>query len=483
MRNGFLVIVAAVLCLTAVLPAQTSQTKQATTAPADAEDTAALKQKIKELERRLEAVEAASSDAHIRQIEREELVKLIKEMKLDIDKHTDMRLFWREGVRMESGDGAFKIHLGGRLQTDWTWFRGADFNSKHPLGNKEPKDGAELRRVYLTLDGQIYDNVEFCIQYDFVGQTKVEDDKGNAAQIGAPKPVDVYVRLTKIPCIGDITAGHFNEPFSMEQITSDANQVFMERSLGNALVPARNVGFQAHNAFIEDSAKVKRMTYAVGMFRDTDDFGFQQADGGYEGTGRITGLPLYADGGRQLIHLGGAYSYREPPTQVQFRSRPEDHMAPYLVDTGKFTSDPLQLFGAEAAGVYGPAHVEGEFMAAKTNASRGDGVLTAFYTEGGYFFTGESKPYNTALGCWDRVRPKKNYREDGGWGALELAARYSFIDLNSSGLEGGQMQDITLGLNWYLNPNVRVMLNYIHSWQNTWGTSSDAFMMRFQVDF
>jgi len=446
-----------------------AQTSTATSSAAD--EMEALKQKIKEQDRRIEQLEAIKGQDQdtYRQIQREEILKILKEMKIEGDKHSDLRVFWKEGVRMETGDGEFKLHLGTRIQTDWAWFKTNDFKEKKPLGNKDIPDGAELRRLFLTLDGQIYKDLEFKTEIDFAG--------------GTAKPQDIYVRMKNIPIAGNLTVGHFNEPYGMEQLTSNANTTFMERSLADAFAPGKNMGFMLNNAFLQDESKTHRLTAAGGFYRDTDDFAYGTGDGRYAGTFRLTGLPYYANKGNQLWHVGSAFSTRSSDP-VRFRHRPEAHLAPYLVDTRNMNTDNTNLWNAETAVVFGPFHAEGEFDYANVNRHDDDTVAFNGWTgSAGYFLTGETRPYSTASGTWGRVVPKKNFRENGGLGAWEIASRYSAIDLNDQNVEGGRMEDVTVGLNWYLNPNVKVMWNYIHSTQNTWDTSEDTFMMRFQVDF
>src|SRR5690606_16204002 len=108
-----------------------------------------------------------------------------------------------------------------------------------------------------------------------------------------------------------------------------------------------------------------------------------------------------------------------------------------------------------------------------------------YYAQLGYFLTGETRPYRNASGIFDRVKPRRNFgwKEDSGWGAWEVTARYSEIDLNDGGIRGGEQADFTLGLNWYLNPNTRIVWNYIHGDvdHDLYDGSFDSFLMRFQV--
>jgi len=115
---------------------------------------------------------------------------------------TDFRVFWKEGLNFESGNGDFKLKMGGRIMQDWTWV-GEDDDIKADVGEQE--DGTEFRRVRLYTSGLIYDNTEFKLQFDFAG--------------GDADLKDAYIGLKDFP-IGSIRAGHFKEPFGLEELTS-----------------------------------------------------------------------------------------------------------------------------------------------------------------------------------------------------------------------------------------------------------------------
>jgi len=134
--------------------------------------------------------------------------------------------------------------------------------------------------------------------------------------------------------------------------------------------------------------------------------------------------------------------------------------------------------------VYGPFSVQGEYMMADVDGKDGSSSPTfdGFYIQGSYFLTGEHRKYSTSNGAFNRGKPKENFAFGKGPGAWEVAARYSQIDLSDSGISGGKLKDITVGLNWYLNPNMRLMWNYVRSKLDGVGNSNLA-LMRFQIDF
>ena len=85
----------------------------------------------------------------------------------------------------------------------------------------------------------------------------------------------------------------------------------------------------------------------------------------------------------------------------------------------------------------------------------------SFYIEGSHFPTGEHRIYRNSRASFDRVKPFHNLGNQNGWGAWEIALRYSQLDLNDQLINGGKLRDLTVGLNWYLNPTTRMMWNYV----------------------
>ena len=385
-------------------------------------------------------------------------------------------LSWNNGLRFNSEDGKFKFKLGGRIMNDWGWF---DEDNDILRSTGDQVDGTEFRRARLYISGEIYNNIGFKAQYDF-------------ASGGRPDFKDVYLELKKIPIFGNFRVGHFKEPFSLEELTSSKYITFMERSLNNVFSPARNTGFMVNNHALN-----KRMTWATGIFRNANGFGDSEGDrsteGGYSFSGRITGLLYYEDEGKKLIHLGLSYSYQNAfNNAIEYSSTPEMHMADRFVDTGSFTADSANLFNPELAFVYGPFSLQTEYTFADVNIKRSvnsDPEFSGAYVYGSYFLTGEHRKYSTKSGTFSRVKPKNNFYWGKGIGAIELTARYSHLDLDDEAIRGGKLDDVTVGINWYLNPNTRVMFNYVHAHADVLNTGVDndgnanLAAMRFQIDF
>ncbi len=374
-----------------------------------------------------------------------------------------LRAYWSSGLKLDTADRKFRLTVGGRIHNDWAAFSSAK-DVEAVVGPLQ--DGTEFRRSRLHVTGQIYENVNFKAEYDFAGGANFKD---------------VYVGLSDLPVIGNIQAGHFKEPFSLEELTSDNYVTFLERSLVNSFAPSRKTGIMASNELPK-----QRMTWQLGVFRDTDALGTGSGDGKYNVTGRITGHPLYQDEGRKLVHLGFAASRRKPLAGLfRLRGRPETHLAPNFVDTGSFSGTTLNMIDTEFAIVVNRASLQSEYahvFVNRPNANRAS--FSSFYVQGTYFLTGEYRVYETGDGLFGRVKPKRNFEAGPGkgWGAWELTARYSRIDLDDQPIFGGKLQDVTLGMNWYLNPNTKIMWNYVSADRIDVGRA-DIFQTRFQVDF
>lgn len=396
-------------------------------------------------------------------------------------KDTDFDVFWKDGLRFQSKDGSFKMQLGGRIHVDWGEIDGDNpmvGNIEAAEGNTLDGSGVEFRRARLDVAGTIYDSVDFKAQYDFAG--------------GDADFRDVWLGLREVPFVGSIRAGHQKEPFSLEELTSSNNITFMERALPNAFSPGRNTGLLLRNAVLD-----QRITWGIGVFEDVDDTGDSFNDfEDWNATARVTGVPWYVEDGTRLLHLGLSYTHQfreedvEEDDQLRFRQRPESHLTDArIVNTGRFAAADVDIVNPELALVFGPFSLQGEYFYTSTDAeAAGDPKFDGYYVFGSYFLTGEHRPYSMSNGAFGRVRPKTNFHPTKpGWGAWEIAARYSNIDLNDEGINGGEADNITLGLNWYLNPNVRWMFNYVNSdLEDRAGVDDDSlniFQTRMQINF
>ena len=108
------------------------------------------------------------------------------------DENNDLRVYWKDGLRMENADKSIKIKMGGRIMNDWTFFDSADEIEAELV--EELKDGTEFRRARFYIAGEVYDSVIFKAQYDFAG--------------GDADFRDVYIGLKNAGPLGKLTIGH-----------------------------------------------------------------------------------------------------------------------------------------------------------------------------------------------------------------------------------------------------------------------------------
>ena len=439
-----------------------------------------LVERVEQLESRLSKVEESqverSTEARVEQLERNvEQIRADRPPPVDseewarikkwVNEGNTLRPYWKEGLRFDSNDESIKLRIGGRIHNDFAYFV-EDGDIERRLG-EDFDDGTEFRRARLYFSGTIHDDIEFKTEFDFAG--------------GDADFKDVYVGLKNAPYVGHVRIGQFKEPFSLEELASSNSITFLERSLVNTFAPSRNVGIMFFDDLLD-----QRMTWAVGIFRQTDSFGDGTGGRDYNVTARLTGLPWYEDTGQRLLHLGVAYTHQNYEENViRFSARPEAHLAPRLADTGEFSAEFGDFIGVEAALVHGPFSLQGEYVHAFIESRSplvGDPRFWAASIQASYFLTGEHRPYKRSTGTFTRVRPLRDFGKGGGPGAWELAARFSYLNLNDGFVKGGRVRDLTLGLNWYLNPNVRTMWNYVLS-DPARGGDVSIFLWRVQIAF
>jgi phosphate-selective porin OprO/OprP len=394
---------------------------------------------------------------------------------------TDLKASWKDGLRLETADKNFKLQIGGRIQADWAFFNSSR-ELRDALGKED--DAAEFRRVRLDLRGTIYEDVYYRLETEFTGDG---DDEGRV------KFTDVYVGMHDIPVVGSIQVGHFREPIGIERLTNANYTTFMELGLSDSMNPVRNMGVMAYNTLFD-----QRLLWMVGAFKETDDWPSDDdsdEDQGYSITARLAGLPYYADEGSKLLELGVAYSHRNPDgATVRYRARPEAHLAMNYLDTERYAgfrladgvADNVDLSQAESVFIYGPFSLQGEYMLSNVDTLyAGTREFSGYYVQASYFLTGEHRVYERDTGVIGRMKPKNNFALGKGAGAWELALRYSGLDLDDGLIRGGNETDYTFGVNWYMNPNTKLMLNYVHAEidHDLYEGNVNTLQARFQLDF
>lgn len=374
-------------------------------------------------------------------------------------------------LEISSPDDAFKFGFGGRIQLDAAWYNEDQADNGETT---ELDSGTEFRRARLSAYGTLWKHWDFKSEIDFA-ENEVEIK-------------DMYIANTYWKPL-TIQAGNFKEPFSLEQLTSSRFITFMERSLADVFAPERNIGAALYYAG-------SNWTAAGGVFSEGIDDDDEEEISGGEGiaaTGRITAAPLLDS--KRLVHVGGAISWRNPEASegdstLRFRQRPESHIADQrLVDTGEIAGvEDFLRYGAEGAFAWGPGSLQAEYIFTDVNRNLEDVDFDGWYIYGSWFLTGESRAsaYKPEKGAFDRLKPFANFGS-GGWGAWEIAARYSTIDLEDEDIPGGEEDNFTFGLNWYPNPNIRLLANYVKVLDleggDFEGASPDIFQIRAQVDW
>ena len=376
--------------------------------------------------------------------------------------------------------GKMSATPGGRVFLDTAAF------SQNPVDKArwDEQNGVEFRAARLSLSGAGFDVIKYKVEFDFAGTNSVEAK-------------DIYFQITDLPLLQNVKIGHFKEPFSLDKLTSSRFTTFMERNVGSlAIAPGRHIGVMAHGVIEGENA-----TYAIGYFTEKDDDGGRIQDDVMGGavTMRATYLPWYdeATEGRGLIHTGIAFSHRNAfNNEYTIEFHPESELAHEnsLLLTDVRTRE---MLGMEFAAVYGPLSFQSEYCVNWIDRTAHDNSrMQGVYAYFSYFLTGENRVYNRHKGTFDRVRPFENFfrvRDQNGnvymgKGAWELKYRYSWLDAYDSGLlDYDYVGDHTVGVNWYLNPYTRFMLEYIHSGinQNQGAGVGDLniFQARAQIDF
>jgi phosphate-selective porin OprO/OprP len=399
----------------------------------------------------------------------------------------DMAGQWKNGLFFESAQKDFIAHVGGVFQFDGVWYD-AQASQRYP-GGVRFEDAVDIRRARLRTEGTMYQSMDYVFEVDFAaggfnptGQPATQENT-----FWTPVPTDMWVQMNEVPVVGTVRIGNQKIPFGLDRLNSARLLNFMERSFlvdaseGSAFNNNRNPGVSVFRTYGEE----QRVYTAAGAFKTTRAlYGYGVGDGEYTVTGRVTGLPVWNESEKYFIHVGGAMSHRDPVDgATRLRVRPNVRpnplpLVPIIADTGLIPCENVDEYGIEFAGVYKSFTFQSEYQAYVLNSATnpaigrniGNVLFEGWYAEALYFLTGESRPYYRPYAIFARVVPNDplifERGKAKGWGAWEVACRVQHLSLNDKSINGGQLNALTLGLNWYWNANTRMQFNYDYTYRN-----------------
>jgi len=417
-------------------------------------------------------------DQKVRVLERKDEIR--QEQEAEKAKTATTVTSGKDGFSIKSADGAYVLKVRGYAQFDGRFFRNDD--------QRPAIDTFTLRRVRPIFEGTVFKIFDFRIMPDF-GQ-------------GTSTLYDAYLEGRFSPLF-KVRAGKFKPPVGLERLQSATDILFVERALPTNLVPNRDLGIQ-----ISGDVNGGVASYAVGYFNGVVDGG-NQADADNNDSkdteARIFVQPFLVSGG-PLKNLGfgvsgttgnhegtltapGLPSYRTPAQATFFSYRSDATAAGTVLADGRHTR-----FSPQGYFYSGPFGLLAEYVQSKQEVRRGtvtaDLTHTAWQAAASWVLTGGDASFKGV--AQKKVFDPANHT----WGAFELAARYSKLELDddtfptfaSPASAARSAEAWAVGLNWYLNRNLKVMLDYEQTTFEGGATAGDRedeniLFSRFQIAF
>lgn len=373
-----------------------------------------------------------------------------------------------------TSDGTTRFAVRGLVQFD-----AADYNQGKPTNPTDLTNGANFRRARLGVEGTVGTNWNYALTGEF-GGTGSGSPVLNAGWVeyAGWKPWNTTqgqpVRFR---------IGAWASPTSLEDATSNTEGLFLERPAAAELTRsiAGGDGRNGAGVLLNGDAWYAHAVLTGSVIGTQSPAEFDEQSGYLlRAAWRPIQRPTYA------LHLGvNASGVLQPADtgaglvtteQLRLRERPELRVdGTRFVDTGAINSDGLRQTGAEIGGYWKNFYAAAEafsFNLDPSTAARPNLKFGGWYVQGAWALTGEQRQWVAANGGFRGVRPTKVFDPaNKGWGGWELAARYSVLDLNdreglagsalpTGGVRGGEQKISTVGLNWYPNQTIRLLLDY-----------------------
>ncbi len=395
----------------------------------------ALMERVEELETRTDA----QSDVNVDTAQ-----------KLDTLGTGSTKVDTKGGIKVTSADGKFEAQIGGRVHFDTYAF---DRDIASTTGT------TEFRRARLTLQGK-------ALGWDY----KMEQDFGAGTNLDGLR--DLYIAKSALG--GKFTIGHFKPYRSMEELTSSNEILMMERPFASAsgLFNARQ--FQQGVGYLRAG---DNYTAGLSVFNLRSAAGVRNE--GVGAAGRVTWAPINRE--TSTLHLGGWFSVEDlnsgsatTTASVSYAGRRGPSQT--IASVNGAAGDKITAYAVEAAGSFGPAFFQGEYVQSKFEQPfrAPDQDVTSWYLQGSWMLNGGHKPYKGATGVFGS--PKV-----GDQGLWELTARYDTIE--NEDIANREASSWLFGVNYYVNPNLRFMFNYTQGDNEVTGDETGQYALRTQFAF
>ncbi len=382
---------------------------------------------------------------------------------------------YKNGFFISSEDGEFGLRLGGRLTSRYT-----AFTSETPL-----EDQFSVKRARLETEATLMDYYLLRLQVEFADASKPTSSY-------SVKLKDGYIDVNYFP-EARLRIGQFKVPFSFEALQSHKYLDFVDLSLAvQNLRAGRDIGMMLFGGYHE-----KLLQYQLALINGS---GENNPDNNSEKdvAARVVLLPFLNTGNELLssMQFGVSGTFGDEDldlSSTSFRTISGTEFVAFTSGTS-LEGDRSRL-GTEFIWPFGPASLKSELMWMWLQDLENDGVetdadFTGWYISGTYLLTGEKK----TLGRLVPRCPFDPFKQT--WGAWEVAAQYSVFESDSDlfdlGLATGtdKAESFTIGLNWYLNPYTRMILDYEHTefansfvFSGETVTDEDVILVQCQLEF
>ncbi len=414
---------------------------------------------------------------------------------------------FKDGVKFEDGSGNWQLAINGRIQGDYR-----NFNP-----DVDAADTFSLRRARLGATMTFYKDYSVRVEGEY-------SSSSTSLTYG-------YLDINKFKP-ARFRLGQFKPFYGLERSMSTNFTDFQERSMADSLL-----GSTYDRGVMVFGTPMTGVNYSLAYINGsgTSDENNAKSDG-KDITVRLTGnVAEMAEWKDTVIHVGGWWAEGNQGSRRQAAfiptAQPEGRGVQFFSTTCSTaacggTSATANGFkdnvertrgGGELALAYGPLKLQGEYIRTNYDGPNYDRNMNAWYANLIWNVTGEPFAGMYKEGVFGRLKPINNFGGS-GWGALQVGVRYSKFDAsdfktsNAAGTgvlvkttptattgdgvlwAANEADAWTLGANWVLNPNTRVIMDWVHTRFNTpikvrvngqdsTFDNEDALTMRAQFDF